>query len=152
MELAAVVVSILSLVVSGSISAAALVFAHRADRRATRAEAAAARTEERELASIRAASLERMSIFVHEIAHAYWDALSGDASALGRIDRHRARLRATLDASDVKLSNCEVVASREVGTLGASISRMPFVPRRRYAQRADASASRGLPEAALSRF
>ena len=69
-----------------------------------------------------------MSIFVHEIAHAYWDALSGDAPPLGRIDRHRARLRATLDASDVKLSNCEVVASREVGTLGASIFENAFRP------------------------
>jgi hypothetical protein len=63
------------------------------------------------MASIRVASLERIALFVHELAHANWDALNGDVSAVGRIDRHRARLRAALDGVDTKLPSCEVVAA-----------------------------------------
>jgi hypothetical protein len=48
---------------------------------------------------------------VHEIAHASWEGLGGDISAVGRIERHRARLRAALDASDVSLPKCERVAA-----------------------------------------
>lgn len=103
MDVSALAVSIFSLLVTGGISAAALVYARRADARAVDAAAAAARAENRERAAARIAALERMLDAVREISHATADALTGDVSALGRTQRHRARLRASLDAAPVEL-------------------------------------------------
>jgi hypothetical protein len=86
MDGVALLLSIASLLVSGGLSAVALVYAHRADRRARSAERAAARAEERELVSFRVAGLQRMLDSVHEIAHASWEGL-GSGIVLGS-ERH----------------------------------------------------------------
>lgn len=109
-DVAALVVSIASIVVSTLIAAASLRYARRADGRAKAAQAASERAEKREIASIRVMRLERMSEAVHEMSHAVAEAMNGEVSALGRVERNRARLWAGLNAWDGSLPNCLLVA------------------------------------------
>ena len=91
----------MSVVVSGSISAWALVYARRADRRSDANAALERASFELEKTNFRIAALQQLYDELHDLMRARHEMLSGDVAAMGKATRIGDRLPAVLEAIDL---------------------------------------------------